>query len=223
MKVGLCVPYRETSPERQYNLNRLVQHYGAEYPMFITDSEPGLPFNRGQARNRAVQRAADYCDVVIINDVDCLPELEQIDRAISDASAGFLVYPFDSVRYLLQDGSEDMRVGESDGGCFVVSPRRFQRAGGCAELYAWGWEDKIFLQRWLWSYGKPIRLPGELTHLWHPYVSDPHEVYRHKSLIEAYEACQSVVEFMLLDDPSSEEWVEAQKKDGSLFGLRPPK
>lgn len=208
------IPYREDSPERaesKASSKRFFESLGL-YVSYI-DSEAGLPFNRGEARNRCVDEALkNNTSVVIICDVDCRPEPFVLAGAANAAEAtGGLHYPFRVVRINHRDGDSHLEAGH-DGGCFVVRPEEWRSVLGCPELYSWGWEDKILLSRYRTWIGMETRHPGVLDHRYHP---GSEHTLGHLELCKRYEAVignQWDLEELEYNDAI---WDDAHTKDGS--------
>lgn len=192
MTPRVFIPYREDSPARASNRESALKFFAAlGYSVTLIDTNPSRPFNRGEARNSAVDLALkDSTDPIVICDVDCLPDPIALNHALNGCEVdGGLHYPFTRVRMNWADGSQELQTGH-DGGCVVVRPSEWRSVLGCPELYAYGWEDKILLVRYRTWVGPECRWDGILNHLYHPQMEHlgTAAASRHLQLCRRYEA-----------------------------------
>jgi hypothetical protein len=121
----------------------------AGFRVVTADSDSG-PFNRAQARNRAVDKVTT--PVVIVCDADSIPDLRSVLRAVERPLG--LTLPFARYRQIPPEWADkpDLlaapAIGEfanSTGGCWVIRTEDYHSAGGCDERFVgWGGEDVAF-------------------------------------------------------------------------------
>lgn len=163
MKIAVAMPWRP-SPARMPAHDRAVALWRSTgIEVVERDSDPGLPFHRSEARNRAV-RDAD-ADVVVVADADSIPEIPRVrwaTVAVQTHLRDYLVYPFD--RYVavpadavllpdlsmatpnfVKDG-RDVDNAYAAGGVFVIRTELYWSLGGMDERFErkWGFEDNAF-------------------------------------------------------------------------------
>ncbi|MFC6022988.1 galactosyltransferase-related protein [Plantactinospora solaniradicis] len=185
MRVGIVVPWRDDGPERakakavtETRLRQMLP--GAEY----VEADSGHDdFNRAASRNLGVRLAeAAGCEVVVICDADSIPEEAPLRAAIEAASDDRLHLPYTRFVSLSERGTTQYLSGmpvdlcrvlldweESVGGCLVITPAAYWRAGGQDERFlGWGCEDTAFHVDCEKTLGATVRHSGALVHLYHP-------------------------------------------------------
>lgn len=181
LKASIAIPYRDSDGSRAAGHQKALSYISElGYSIRIHDSDPGQPFNRAQARNNAVRDSDD--DVIIICDADSVPEAEPLKAAVEGAFRyGVCHFPFDVVRDLDSNGTEQsgfptplaslsylQEYGPSQGGCWVIRPDCWWKAGGQDErLTGWGQEDRAFLVCTMTLLGRSVSLPGRLYTMHH--------------------------------------------------------
>jgi len=190
LRVVVLVPRREGDRERDLTWAWVRQwwrdHLGWE--VYEGHHTEGL-FNRSAAINRAAG-LADWeqprpWDVAVIIDADVINDPERTRRGVEEAVAtGRMVLPFDVRHDLNQAGSRMVQAGWSGNwgklvhrtytdmvsSVVIVSRELWDRVGGFDETFVgWGFEDNAFAAACQTFSGQPpLKLPGELWHLWHP-------------------------------------------------------
>jgi len=140
----------------------------------VSDSEPG-PFNRSQARNRAVAHAKEKgAKIIVLSDADTIPEAGPLERAIQlTREDGKPRLPYD--RYYLLNKAEtekfvagdwfDLRaswVYPSVSGVSVLSVDWFMDNQYDERYVNWGHEDNDFAARAQFE-----RVSGNVYAMWH--------------------------------------------------------
>jgi hypothetical protein len=177
MRAVVCVPFRGGDPLRDAAWGIVRAHYQASgLPVVVGDSEPGQPFSRAAARNRAAESAGDDWDVAAFIDADTLIDHRALLRGILTADArGQLILPFTRYWHGSPDGRLPAAPELHQAGGVVCIPRRvWDIVGGYDERFSrWGAEDSAIL----WAAGTLARtesepgadvLDGDVYHLWHP-------------------------------------------------------
>lgn len=159
--VVVCMPWRAT-PTRLPPFEKVTRFWQeAGYAVVTADSDPGKPFNRAQARNRAV--AAAQSDIVIVTDADTIPPLSVVEEVVATVQ-GDVVWPSRSRKYISHDWEGDpftapvVQLGDempfqpaggydtSSGGIMVLRTETWWRLGGQDERFTrWGGEDTAFV------------------------------------------------------------------------------
>lgn len=147
-QVTVVIPWRPT-PERLFAYGKIREFWATTpYRVVISDSDPGKPFNRAQARNRGVEKAGD--GVVVICDADTVPDLAIVRRAVAKPVG--VTWPFTEWREIPADWTGTVmdapvlnRSSKASGGCWIMTPRQYWLLGGQDERCdSWGWEDRAF-------------------------------------------------------------------------------
>jgi glycosyltransferase involved in cell wall biosynthesis len=182
MKVNLAIPYRASDGTRREAYERVIKELITLFPFssFAVFDSHHSDFNRSASRNLAINQNSD-ADVVVLCDADSIPEKEPLRDAIYGAQTDGLVhYPFDTVNQLTMTSTRRVgtvplsalrvmqRYGPSEGGCWVLRPETWWKAGGMDErISGWGQEDRAFQLTNHLLVGKPVIHPGNLYCLWH--------------------------------------------------------
>ncbi|GGV45738.1 galactosyltransferase-related protein [Streptomyces spectabilis] len=188
MTVGVVIPWRPGTPERNAHHEYVRAHLAALLPDAIhLDVDSGHePFSRAGSRNEGVRQAeAAGADVVVLCDADTLAEPEPVHEAIATAADGRLHLPYSWYRGLTRDGTRaylagaqaadcpvDLEHGWATGGVLIIQPASWWAMGGMDERFTgWGFEDaaaRICADALLGPTGTH---EGTITHLWHPQES----------------------------------------------------
>jgi hypothetical protein len=148
---AVCVPWRGGVPSREAIWAQVQTGLAREgYTVCVGDSDPDLPFNLCQARNRAAVMAGDV-DVLVFNDADTYIPPAQLREAVRMAAEDeSLVQPY--TRFLSMNpytGQSVPRVCTGpvmNSGNLAIARALFERMGGWDERFTdWGWEDAAFL------------------------------------------------------------------------------
>lgn len=195
---SLAIGYRgDENGYRDQNLEWCLRWWSRHAPgveLCIADSDPDQPFNRSQARNRAVQESTK--SYLLIADADSVvepPALFLASRFILEDDKRWIL-PYETYYNLEEEFSSSVWVrGEAllnddvkyehkipspisppaVSGLLVMSRRVFDEAGGYDERFmGWGWEDNAFALALTALGGPLLRLPGNCYHLWHPALTD---------------------------------------------------
>jgi hypothetical protein len=127
------------------------------------------PFNRSAAINEAAHAAGDW-QVAIIADCDSWVPRTQVEQAIVMAQhTGRLVIAHDGI---WQSRDRDWNIIEqvrgSQSGVLAIRRDLWDTVAGFDERFiGWGHEDRAFHHACLIAGGKPLRVPGPITHLEH--------------------------------------------------------
>lgn len=185
------MPWRAT-PDRILAFERCTKFWeGHGYTVVCGDSDLG-PFNRSQARNRAV--AATDASVVIVSDADTLPsEIRQIEHAIDLAADSIVVWPYDYYRLLPAEAvtSRDLASVEPireypidwrPTSITAISRATYDLVGGYDERFGsgWGYEDSAFASACR-TFAETVTLAGIIYAFDHQAKRrrDPHNKRRH--------------------------------------------
>lgn len=158
--VTVAIPWRAT-PSRVKPYQRVREFWASMgFPVVTADSNPWRPFNRAQARNRAVAQVGT--EYVVVADADSLPEKRAIVQALATVQ-GEVVLPFTANRVIsaawvdeldlaaapTADGpltSSDDVTGVGTGGVWVMRTVTWHYLGGMDERFVrWGGEDASFI------------------------------------------------------------------------------
>lgn len=153
----VCIPWRP-GPGREAAFDRVIQWYGdRNYRVVTADSDPALPFNLSQARNRAASEAQRTgARALVIADADTIPDEKALRSAARRALSQYRVfYPFSEYVYL-EPGSEGWNnpadapvtreFHQSVGGVVVCNTHTFEVLNGFDENFRqWGYEDNAFM------------------------------------------------------------------------------
>lgn len=163
--VAICVPWRASTPTRNYIWSATVKPHldSLPWPVFTGNSDPFKPFNRAAARNRAADRAGKR-DAYIFCDADHVVAEDLFAEAIEYAlESGMAVHPYDKVRVYQPDGrSWPTEFSQSHTSGTIVIPREMWLAtGGWDERFEkWGWEDVAMSNLMKWLGGGLGRIDG---------------------------------------------------------------
>jgi hypothetical protein len=181
----------------------------------VTGSPDDGPFNRSQARNRAVSGV--FSEVVIVADADAVPEIEAVEKAL-DGLGGDVVWLYDEYRIIdsgwvfRDDVREAPRVTCFCGqmlpnccgavsGLFACRTETYWRLGGHDERFGgrWGGEDVAFAHAAATLAGAR-RVPGLAVAFDHAAQRDIGAI---SPLAEIYETAAGDIETMewLVADP----------------------
>lgn len=154
MRVVICVPWRGGDPSREALWDAMrpyMERTGFE--VFTGDSDPSLPFNRSEARNRAAEAAGDW-DIACFIDADTYIPPDQLEEAIERvAISRGAALPY--TRFLSMDpmtlaSRERIQTGGANfliSGDVVVHRECYDKVGGWDErISGYGWEDGAFLK-----------------------------------------------------------------------------
>ena len=193
MSAAIVVPWRGGVPSREAawaKVRAAYDDYGL--PVVTGDSDPALPFNLRQARNR-VAEAAGYVDAYVFNDADIIVPrdsmLAAIDLALDRCVA---VWPADraAVRDHVTGEDSDQRLFV--GGTIVVPRVLFEAVGGWDERFVgYGWEDYAFRDMLHHLSGRIERVPGHALWFNHERRADETEEGRTSPLLDRYKALRT--------------------------------
>lgn len=194
--IRVAVPYRADGGHRDRLWDWLRPRWEHPELHLVEGFDDGDgPFNRAAAVNRALDGP---WDAAVIADADTLVSLPRVVAAVHwHLTPERLVVPYRQRRLLTEEYTEQIltarRPAPTDGpgeaslarfpdasapepyggyrsGVIVVHRRLWDRVGGFDEGFVgWGGEDDAFADacETLGS-GTPVRLEGEVWHLWHP-------------------------------------------------------
>lgn len=190
MTLSVIIPWNDSSDRwRARSFDWVVERYRALLPdaeMNIGHSEP---FNRGAARNSAVEQSTG--DVLLIADADMVlqPAALQLGlQAIARGCAWVVLYQLgryynltelESARIMAfapdleirepQDAQRWDHKIDSWAGLLLVPREAFDKVGGYDEHFVgWGYEDNAFRAALDRKVGAHERVDGFALHLWHP-------------------------------------------------------
>jgi hypothetical protein len=204
MKLGLVIPWRE-QPSRIKPLEAVLFWYKtnlADIEIFYSD-RPGEFWNASASRNDGVKKAQEaYCDVIIINDADTLPEIEPLLEAIEHCQKDGMIHnPYRKCKYFDIEMTEKFFAGsdikllkhtlytEANGGIYVCTPETWWSVGGMDEKFIqWGGEDTALeLAHTVIKGNKLIKHDGYIYCLGHvQQIHDPGFNFHHLRNIELY-------------------------------------
>lgn len=160
MKIGLIIPWRETS-SRIKPLKMVLDWYKINLPnieIFYAD-RPGKYWNAAASRNDGVKKAQKaHCDVIIVNDADTIPEIKPLLEAIQACQEDEMIHnPYTLCKYFNKEitnqiiNGKDMTILkhnlflDANGGVWVCTPKTWWSIGGMDEKFLqWGGEDLVF-------------------------------------------------------------------------------
>jgi len=163
MKLGICIPYRDTGDGvRKGHLDSLVPHLekffserDIDFRIYIGHQVDDKQFNRSGTKNVAFLAAKeDGCDYVAFHDVDMLPT-EDVDYS----------YPGETPKQIatyLSQWDYTLRDVEYFGGVVLFTIEQFENVNGYHTNY-WGWgmeDDDLFWRCYQKGYYKPDTIPG---------------------------------------------------------------
>lgn len=189
--VAVIIPFRDRGrdPLRMANLQRVQRHWMSYAPVVITgDGRDGdRQFNRSAAYNRGVASCSG-ADVFVFAESDMLIERTQVDDAVLlAAESPGLVVPFTEYRYLSEDDSRHVRMGQHPrtvepesvipnrerswprtGPINVLSRHTLAMVGGWDETFEGNWWDDRAMKRAFDVATGPTRfITGPAYHLYH--------------------------------------------------------
>ena len=150
-KPTVCIPWRPTI-DRIGPFTRVVNEFKSRgFEIVVADSNPNLPFNLSEARNKAVRKTKS--DRVIVCDADTLPDFNVLNEAIEFSGAS-LQLPYNDVRFVAPQLAFEQNLKavpfirieeESVGGVCVIDRDSFEEIAGWDESFTeWGYEDNAF-------------------------------------------------------------------------------
>lgn len=166
------------------------QDLGWRGDLWVEAGADEVSFTRASAINSGVRRSSG--DVIVQTDPDTLVDARQLRKAVQlarerdglvfphnryvrlgrEATADFLAQrrTFEQMTVDDYEGPDGHGSGpDSPGGCVVFSRATWERAGGLDERFGlWGGDDAALLYAAEAFCGPTRRLPGDVTHLWHP-------------------------------------------------------
>mgnify|MGYP003636520858 CR=1 FL=1 len=163
MKLGICIPYRDTGDGvRKGHLDTLVPYLeeffkerNIDFRIYIGHQVDKKQFNRSGTKNVAFLAAKeDGCDYVAFHDVDMLPA-DDVDYS----------YPGETPKQIatyLSQWDYTLRDVEYFGGVVLFTIEQFEAVNGYHTNY-WGWgmeDDDLFWRCYLKGYFKPELVPG---------------------------------------------------------------
>jgi predicted glycosyltransferase involved in capsule biosynthesis len=202
-EVAFAVPWRSDNGGRRDMLWAFVrgwlQEHHPQWPIIASDGDPG-PFNRGQAINRAAQKAGNW-EVLIVCDADNIADPAMLELAVTTAAeTQQVVAPYEVYVYL-NEYSTDHLIASGGTATFLapltygphccgahdhyynhsvlyhhcsgiqVFPRRsYERVGGFIEWTGWGYEDSVMTHALEVLGGGVTWLQGSALHLWHEHA-----------------------------------------------------
>lgn len=184
MRVACVIPWRGGQPDRERHHETVRAHLRTLLPDAVhIDADSGHdPFSRAGSRNLGVRLADDAgCDVVVLCDADTIVEAGPLHAAIGSAHDGRMHLPFTHFRGLSKNGTRVFLRGVArdacetelvhdwaTGGCLVVTPQAWTRAGGMDErCVGYGFEDAIFRIAADALLGPTVKHEGTIWHLYH--------------------------------------------------------
>jgi len=163
MKLGICIPYRDTGDGvRKKHLDTLVPYLeeffgkrNIDFRIYVGHQVDDKQFNRSGTKNVAFLAAKeDGCDYVAFHDVDMLPT-EDVDYS----------YPGETPKQIaayLSQWDYTLRDVEYFGGVVLFTIEQFEAVNGYHTNY-WGWgmeDDDLFWRCYLKGYYKPELVKG---------------------------------------------------------------
>ena len=143
MKLGICIPYRDSGDGVRFNhLDRLIPHLeeflgkqGIDFTCYVGHQIDDGKFHRSGTKNIAyLQAKKDGCDYFAFHDVDMLPH--------DDCHYG---HPGDTPKHIatwLSQWGYTLRDTEYFGGVVIFTAEQFERINGYNTDYVgWGMED----------------------------------------------------------------------------------
>lgn len=221
MTVSVIVPYRSDNGghrDRAFTWVAERWHRGCpEFEVMLgTDdggTEPGQ-FNRSLALNRAADAASG--DVLVIADADTTCEPSWALAAVERVRGGAPWVLATHYAKMSEQETERILAGRVDvelttagaewvgtnsqSGIVVIERRAFEAVNGFDESFThWGYEDVAFALALATLVAPAERLPGQVSHLWHPVHPEAHEhanYYPQLRLFEYYLAASASAERM---------------------------
>lgn len=225
MTAVIAVPWRAGVPSREMIWNQVRPAFEATGLQVVTgDSDERLPFNRSEARNRAVEEAEYQRDVMgvpppdvyVFLDADTYLPMENLLGAVDRARAeGVAVYPYTNLMSMNSlTGESAPRINlaqhrnpEAEGppvrisGNVVIPRDLFEVTGGWDErLAGYGWEDGALL-RMLLLLGTVEQLVGTLVCIEHSRTEEERpdfSITKRPDVLDEYDACRSVEDALAL-------------------------
>jgi len=184
-----------------------------EWEIVVCDSDPGLPFNRSEARNNGAQEATN--EILIFCDADTTPghpldivrvinEIGRDDgqawygcRAHFQMTEAFTRYSIEGAMGF--DEEADLPWGKAmqapSGGITICGFNAYDRVGGYDEHFeGWGYEDSAFHAAMTAMYGER-QLFGDVFHFWHPKIRTDRQaqpnITANRRLYERYAAAKN--------------------------------
>lgn len=177
----VLVPRRPDGGRRDQLWNYTRALWAEHGPIFEGNHLEG-PFNRSAAVNLAARLAGDW-ETAIVIDSDVIVDQHNVRQAVELATrTQRMVYPFRLYRALNAGGSDAIMAGfkgnwmphvkatfrDNRSACFVIPRLAWNDVGGFDERFqGWGWEDVAFYHAVSHASAAPLRLTGDLWHLWH--------------------------------------------------------
>lgn len=182
--VAVIIPWVE-SAERQGNFVRVKKWWEENFPSFqIVVSTGTYPINRGKLKNAGAAQTA--AETLVFADADIIPTYGGIQDSLHwDAG---LVYPYDELWMVAEDGSQTVERGHL-GGLMTIDRKAFALVGGFPEFNEYGAEDIIFEVCCDTLLGPTRRIEATATHLYHP-ADDRVFLGPHFDVCKRYEAAR---------------------------------
>jgi hypothetical protein len=183
--ISVLVPYRPDEGRRDELWSWIRRRNEILFPdaeIIEGASSPG-PFNRSEAVNDAASRARG--DLFVIADADMAIDPAWWPAAIECCAQGDACYHA-SIHYLTEADSDAIVAGPVDAALSVPAHTEFSSVkswgGVCmlpravfelvrgmdARFVGWGPDDAAFALALTGMWRTPVRLSGDLIHLWHP-------------------------------------------------------
>jgi hypothetical protein len=179
MDVRVVTPWRPDGAERSALWAFCSRWWKARGVVPIVSPSPEGPFNRGAAINAGLDGT---WDAAIVLDADVVCPQDLVAGVLLAANAERLVLPYERYvglapwgmrRVLAGDDIETagaLRVVDDHESSIIIIPRAvWDEAGGFDPRFVgWGQDDVAFCQTCRILTGEPLRMPGNVYHLWHP-------------------------------------------------------
>jgi hypothetical protein len=192
-KVAVIIPW-VPGVGRGINFVRVKNWWEENFSFEVIISEGSYPINRGKVKNQGA--AQTTADTLVFADADIIPTYSGIQNSLH-WEAG-LVYPYDELWMVAEDGSQAVERGHL-GGLMTIEHKAFDLVGGFPEFPRWGGEDLIFEVCCDTLLGPTRRIEATATHLYHP-SEERHWDQTQKALTEMYEAARGnenqIIEFI---------------------------
>lgn len=187
MTISILMPFKPDWGQRDRLFDVVADFWTEILPdaELLLGTDDGPVFNRSAARNAAFLKSSG--DILIIADADTLIPPDQIFEAVELVQSGVAPWciPYTVYYNLLEEETEEIldnfsveipepkrwehRLTDSVAGILVLPAAAYATVKGYDENFqGWGGEDRAFDLAMDTLWGKKLRLPGFVEHLWHP-------------------------------------------------------